>query len=127
MIWALYHQGISHQPAIRRGRWVARVRYYAWRTAIPRLAWTNGTRRSRAEESAALYGTDLVFVLGADSCSRCGCAQWATAVVREAALERPGLLGVSARPPVVRATSVAFTPPKGCCRLPHSTRSRRLP
>src|SRR5438132_13477909 len=98
MIWALYHQGISHQPAIRRGRWVARVRYCAWRTAIPRLAWTNGTRRSRAEESAALYGTDLVFVLGADSCSRCGCAQWATAVVREAALERPGLLGVRAPP-----------------------------
>src|SRR5712671_1016032 len=43
MIWALYHQGISHQSAIRRGRWVARVRYHAWRTAIPRLAWTNGT------------------------------------------------------------------------------------
>ena len=62
---------------------MARVRYCAWRTAIPRLAWTNGTRRSRAEESAALYGTDLVFVLGADSCSRCGCAQWATAVMRE--------------------------------------------
>src|SRR5947209_4887445 len=23
--------------------WVARVRYHAWRTAIPRVAWTNGT------------------------------------------------------------------------------------
>src|SRR5207302_6217002 len=32
-----------HQSAIRRGRWVARVRYHAWRTDIPRVAWTNGT------------------------------------------------------------------------------------
>src|SRR6266404_7747040 len=43
MIWALYHHGISHKSALRRGRWVARVRYYAWRTVVPRLAWTNGT------------------------------------------------------------------------------------
>src|SRR3989454_301455 len=43
MIWAVYHHGISHKSAIRRGRWVARVRYRAWRTAIPRVAWTNGT------------------------------------------------------------------------------------
>jgi len=43
MIWAVYHHGISHKSAIRRGRWVARVRYHAWRTAIPRVAWTNGT------------------------------------------------------------------------------------
>jgi hypothetical protein len=35
------------------------------------------------EELAALYGTDLVFVLGADGCSCCGRAQRATAVVRE--------------------------------------------
>ena len=43
MIWALYHYGISHKSAIRRGRWVARVPYHAWRTAIPRVAWTSGT------------------------------------------------------------------------------------
>jgi hypothetical protein len=43
MIWALYHHGISHKFAIHRGRWVACVRYHAWRTAIQRLAWTNGT------------------------------------------------------------------------------------
>jgi hypothetical protein len=42
-IWALYHCGISHKSAIRRGRWVARVPYLAWRTAIRRVAWTNGT------------------------------------------------------------------------------------
>src|SRR5256885_3758137 len=84
MIWALYHNGISHKSAIRRGRWVARVRYHAWRTAIPR-GWRGptGPWRSRAEESAALYDTDLVFVLGAYSCSRCGRAQWATAMVRQ--------------------------------------------
>ena len=51
----------------------------------PSRGWRGptGPWRSRAEESAALYGTDLVFVLGADSCSRCGRAQWATAVMRE--------------------------------------------
>src|SRR5229473_6784327 len=43
MIWALYHHGISHKSAIRRGRWVTRVRYHAWRAAIPRVTWTNGT------------------------------------------------------------------------------------
>jgi len=43
MICTLYHRAISHKSAIRRGRWVARVRYHAWRTAIQRVAWTNGT------------------------------------------------------------------------------------
>jgi len=30
MIWARNQGGISHKSAIRRGRWVARVRYLAW-------------------------------------------------------------------------------------------------
>src|ERR1700682_3714505 len=43
MIWALYHYGISHKAPIRRGRWVAHVRYLARRSRIRRTAWTNGT------------------------------------------------------------------------------------
>ena len=42
---------------------MARVRYHAWRTAIPRVAWTNGTIAVPRSGVAALYGTDLLFVL----------------------------------------------------------------
>jgi hypothetical protein len=63
MIWALYHHGISHKSAIRRGRWVSRVRYHAWRTAIPRVAWTNGTmavpRRSVTPADGKVYDDSL--------------------------------------------------------------------
>src|SRR2546422_6470751 len=65
MIWALYHHGISHKSALRRGRWVARVRYYAWRTAIPRLAWTNGTMAvPRRGVSRALWYRPRVHARG---------------------------------------------------------------
>src|SRR5207253_9253712 len=57
------HHGISHKSAIRRGRWVSRVRYHAWRTAIPRVAWTNGTmavpRRSVTPADGKVYDDSL--------------------------------------------------------------------
>ncbi len=62
MIWALYHRGISHKSAIRRGRSVARVRYLAWRTAIPRVAWTNGTisGHTRAKKVVFLHSVSTL-------------------------------------------------------------------
>ena len=51
MIWALYHQGISHKSAIRRGRCVARVRYHAWGTAIARVAWDQRDHSGLAQRS----------------------------------------------------------------------------
>ena len=134
--------GVSQKSAIRRARWVARVRYLAWRTAIPRAAWTNGTmpvlRRPHQPQCGTTnaIGASAAVTAHSDLAS-CECRR--TKQEREQPVQSPAVLksgralrtssGRSAAypeaRPVRRAGWASPRPPWSACCSPGGETARR--